>query len=275
MKFEKFTEQVKEGVEARLGVTVQLNPIHKSSGTYTGLMITGNKMTPVINMSTAYLNYIDGATVEQIINACVAAFGTKADIPDFGKWSWNEVKDKLYIKLVNNSRKEFLENKVWANLCSDIAVVPYIELESNNQAMITAIVTMDMVSMYNVSAADVLRTAKQNSELHKKADIINARDMIGWGSAKMMIVTNTNKTYGASVIMYDDVMKDLADNLGENLFVLPSSIHEVIVIPDDGTFNAEKLNKMVREINQMEVEEKDWLSDTVIYFNRDNGFSIA
>ena len=62
-------------------------------------------------------------------------------------------------------------------------------------------------------------------------------------------------------------MDEILEKLGMDFFILPSSQHEILVIPDNGSYNKNELEKMIIEVNQSEVEEEDWLSDHVYYYD--------
>ena len=75
---------------------------------------------------------------------------------------------------------------------------------------------------------------------------------------------------GAAVVDYPGFMDDIADKVGGDFFVLPSSIHELLIIKDDGTQNFRDLETMVREVNASVVDSSDRLSDNVYHFDNDN-----
>ncbi len=89
-------------------------------------------------------------------------------------------------------------------------------------------------------------------------------------NAGMYVLGNGKKLFGAAVILYDGVLERLAEMLGSSFFLLPSSIHETIAVPDNGMQKAEELGKMVCEINATQVEPEDVLTDSVYYFSREN-----
>lgn len=73
--------------------------------------------------------------------------------------------------------------------------------------------------------------------------------------------------HGATVLFYPGMMETLAKIFKGNYFILPSSIHECITIPDNGDFTYEGLKEMVATINHTQVEPKDRLTDEVYYYD--------
>lgn len=90
------------------------------------------------------------------------------------------------------------------------------------------------------------------------------------GNGEMFVMGNENKLFGAAAMMYESVLQTFAEKLSKDLFILPSSIHEVILIPDDGRQEEEELWKMVCEINETQVEPEDVLTDALYYYSRKN-----
>lgn len=84
----------------------------------------------------------------------------------------------------------------------------------------------------------------------------------------MYVLTNSKKINGAACIIYENVLKNFAESIGSDLFILPSSVHEVILIPYDEKIEKSSLNKMVREVNRSELNACDVLSDHVYVYKR-------
>ena len=79
----------------------------------------------------------------------------------------------------------------------------------------------------------------------------------------MFCLTNESKMNGASLLLQEDIRKQIGECLESNYFVIPSSIHEVLIIPDNGIFQVSELNAMVQEVNETQVERQEQLSDKV------------
>lgn len=88
------------------------------------------------------------------------------------------------------------------------------------------------------------------------------------GGLPMYVLSNKEKMNGAGCLLYGDVLAEFADELHQDLFILPSSIHEVILVPTEGQSNHERLTKIVQEVNATQVEEDEILADHVYYFSR-------
>ena len=84
----------------------------------------------------------------------------------------------------------------------------------------------------------------------------------------MYVLTNQLKMNGAACILYPDALRKCSQQIGSDLLILPSSIHEVILLPDDGRSNREELREMVEEINRTQLEVEEVLSGQVYRYER-------
>ena len=84
----------------------------------------------------------------------------------------------------------------------------------------------------------------------------------------MYVLTNRLRSHGAAAVLYEGCLEKIAAELACNYYVLPSSIHEVILTPDRHGFSYEELSSMVKEINESQVREEEVLSDHAYYYDR-------
>lgn len=85
----------------------------------------------------------------------------------------------------------------------------------------------------------------------------------------MYVLSNRSRSHGAACILYQNLIKNFADFLHKDVYILPSSVHEVILIPAEETDCQEKLSEMVREVNRTELDEEEILSDHVYLYSRE------
>lgn len=103
--------------------------------------------------------------------------------------------------------------------------------------------------------------------MEKIADFIKMEGMEA-EDPRLLYVAGCSSDYcGASVILYDGFLKFIAERLGKNFYILPSSIHECIVVPKESKIEKEMLLDMVVEVNCFEVSRQDKLTDGVYYYD--------
>ena len=84
----------------------------------------------------------------------------------------------------------------------------------------------------------------------------------------MYVLSNNQRNYGAVSILYEGLLKDIGERLQEDYYVLPSSVHEVIIVPESNSPGQEELEHMIVEINETQVEPEEVLSDRAYYYSR-------
>ncbi len=87
----------------------------------------------------------------------------------------------------------------------------------------------------------------------------------------MYVLSNEQRYYGAACLLYKDVLKKFAQEQGADIYILPSSVHETILLPDRGIENPDELRRMVREVNDTQLSPEEVLSDSVYYYDRESG----
>ena len=84
----------------------------------------------------------------------------------------------------------------------------------------------------------------------------------------MYVLTNEKRINGAGTIFYDGLLKKFADKIEKDLIIIPSSIHEVILIPSDNGITDEEVNEMIDEVNENELETVEILSNHMYLYRR-------
>lgn len=193
------------------------------------------------------------------------------DIPLKSVGDWNIVKDNIYKKVVNYKKSKSHLEKVVHQRYLDLAEVYYIKLEVNGQGA-TAEVTWELLKRWGITEKELYIRAEAN--MRKEGYTIRTiEDIIGEcgkpscvSDACMYVLTNGDGLLGAAAITSPELVKELLGEQDGDYYILPSSIHEVILCPADGK-EAEELKGMVYEINRLVVKEADVLSDSVYYYH--------
>ena len=82
------------------------------------------------------------------------------------------------------------------------------------------------------------------------------------------ILSNSSGVYGAGCLVYSNVIKNFADTVEQDVIILPSSIHEVLLLPDTGNISYGEMTRLVTHINDTEVPKTDQLSNEVYIYSR-------
>ena len=102
----------------------------------------------------------------------------------------------------------------------------------------------------------------------KPENLFECTEPLDAATMPMYVLTNASKVNGSGILARDGVLDKIGELLGKNFYVLPSSIHEVLIVPDNGDMQAKELESMVKEVNATQVAPADLLSDKVQYYDR-------
>lgn len=178
----------------------------------------------------------------------------------------------------------------------DMAVVYRLILDegpTSDDGRATVLVTNNLLDQFGITAEQLHVDAMQNAPELKPAVIQGMTEimveMMGKEQAMMMgipemdpademmfVASTPDKIQGAGVIAYHDFMDQAAEKLGGDFFILPSSIHEILLVKDDGQTNADTLRDMVQEVNATQVSPEEKLTDNVYHYDsQDHVFELA
>ena len=252
------------------------------------LKTEGSDAAPTCYIDGAYEEYKDGCeTLDSIADELIRQADGLQPFPaiptKMQDFSFDAVQDKLSIRVAEIQRnKEFFEKTPYKKDYFGLGLGMMADINFNHEYR-TAVneQLMEQFNSEGHSKAEVLMTALRNaSKINppKFSDMMGA--MFGGGKnllddkdyewdndGSMFVLTNESGIFGASALFYPGVIDRISEILGVGFYILPSSVHEVIILPDIGQHNAEDLKNMVMQANRTVVEPKDVLSDNVWYYN--------
>lgn len=94
-----------------------------------------------------------------------------------------------------------------------------------------------------------------------------SKPSIGENHFHLFYLTNDNKYFGARCILQEDLCKRIGDYIGTNFYVIPSSVHELLILPDDGNFTISDIELITEEINEKEVSTAEQLGSKPAYYD--------
>lgn len=287
MERNEFLRILKNNVSDMLGsqYEYQLREIYKNNGVKLDA-ITISKIGESYGKTLAIV--YDGADgYDEIFNKAwyiADDFKNSADInidKDINNYlDWEVSKDLVAYSLVNyKANKEWLENKPHVVL-SDLAMVFYISVRGE-EGMIVAWVDNSLIEKWNIEVNELPEIARRNTIRLYPAIIKSLEDMAGdldfgikehKGILRTGIYVITNEVFnrGAAVIFYNGFLKSIADSLESDLVLIPSSIHEMLVMEKKEEMDYEYLQCMLVDINKNELQLVDVLSNNLYVYSREN-----
>ena len=191
---------------------------------------------------------------------------------------WNFAKDRLHLCAcsVGTQANDIVVDRFYD---IDKYVRVLVDLPDNNDSMASVAINYTMLEQYGISADELFDQALKCSHgqyvINDMKDVLEQMlgevpsDLNGIDS-RMIVLTTKNKIHGASAIFDNQILSQLAQNLGnKDFYILPSSIHEIIAVPVSDDVNAQYLRSMVKEVNNNEVSKEERLSYSVFYYDVD------
>lgn len=285
MMYELFIKEVKEAVESKVGTgfDVTVNKVTKNNDlVLDGLVIKAadTNIAPTIYLNSYFDKFSDGVmdlddVVESILDTYSRHNSVTFDVSTFT--DFDAVKNRICYKLVNTaSNKKLLEDVPHRELF-DLSIVYYVMVSVEDGATGSILIHNNHLSFWDVTENDLYEYASINtskllpagikSMFDTLSEMVDMEDLPDTGDF-MYVLTNKEKLQGASTILYPDVLSTFADRKNANLWLLPSSIHEWIIICDDGNMNRETLSEMIQEVNSTQLAVDEILSDHPYYYNR-------
>lgn len=190
----------------------------------------------------------------------------KLDLTDYSK-----MKELLTLQLLSSNGNGYKLDDVPYRKVEDMTLVYRFDLGDTGNGRTTILVTNDMLRRYGIDEEQLHQDAMSATVNNRPASLRNMAEVLsigdGEGSSPLWVATVDGGMNGASVIQYPGFLDQAARTLGGDFFVLPSSIHEVLLYQDDGTIDRKGLEEMVQSVNESEVAPADRLSDYVYHYD--------
>lgn len=290
MDFKEFVNKLEQDLKDAMadispGATVDVRSVEKlQEGSYTGITISpaGGNVGMNLNANQLFDQMQDGQSYEGVLAVAVStAERGLHDMPavDVSElMNYEAAKKYLCFDVVGSDRNADMLEKVPHTDKENISMVYRLQLDSTENGAATVLITNAMMEQFGVTKEQLHADAMENAQEIRPADFRTMAavmaEMMGMPEERMAdmappmyVATNQDKVQGAGVMFYPDFMDQAAKELGGDIFILPSSVHEVLILPDDGNMNAQELKEMVTSINASEVSPEDRLTDSVYHYD--------
>lgn len=296
MEYREFLENVRKEVESRYdsNVSVTLNHVMKNNGTELDgitIMEKDKNIAPTIYINSFYDRYREGVSLKAVVSEIIRIYNqNKNSININADYFENHenVRKTIVYKLVNYQKNKKLLEDVPYKRVLDLAVVFYCLIEQRKGVSATALIHNEHLRIWNVTEDEIYNDALKNtpvllagsivpmskilSEIAGTAPVDNDEKVCEYtGEDILYVLTNSSRVNGAACILYDNLLKKFANDVHSDLYILPSSVHEVIIVPKKNAFDKSELADMVREVNEQGVSQDEILSDNVYEYNRKSG----
>ena len=197
--------------------------------------------------------------------------------------SWESAKGRIVVELVKEAWNRELLEKLPYRAFLDLAVIYRLKMWECKSGDAVQTVTNKMMEHWNITEEELYEAALANLQkeefeiiggyqavqdmIEELIDVKEESEFHEW----MYIFTNRSRIKGAAAMLRTDLLDRFAKAQESDLIILPSSVHEVILLPTMDDEDAAELRRIVQDINEKEVQEEERLSDEVYYFRRSTG----
>ena len=302
MGFEKFKETILEKVSKKAEGMFHalIKNVTKNNGIkLTGIMAEaeGCNCAPCLYLDDYYRLYVNkemklSEAADEIYRQLKGHLQDAEGINISGFTEWGTVKGSIYAKLINAEKNKGLLEKTPHRMFLDMAAVYYVVISGlAAEGTGTILIRNDHMEMWGQDEGDLYEAAISNMRsdgepcFNSMAAFIRGimPEAAGFfGDRKqpfdvgMYVLTNHRKCFGASEILDKDTLHSIAGKIGDGFIVLPSSVHEVIILPPQKEKEYGELANMVKEVNATQVSMEEQLSDHVyVYSKREGSLKIA
>ena len=305
LNYEEFKERIKDDIkdymdEKYKDCEVVIRKVNKTNREVDGLNmldIPGLKnATPTLYVNDLYEKYEKTGDYEEV--ARMAAETMEYGIKSFNSQIKEEcldtskLKDKVFFSLINAEQNRELLNTVPHREFEDLAIVYRWNIGAGSDGVYTNLVDNDLAKKEGLTENDLYNAANKNTKELFPILVKNMNEVISeiiFGDSELSgemeeefkevmiethdersinVITNESKLYAASSRFFEQPLHELAEKIGSDLYILPSSIHEVIAVSADFG-SPDELAEMVYEINMDQVDINDRLSNQVYCYDKD------
>jgi len=303
MDFNTFADFVKENISdyldedgqwhVTLGNVVKNNGVNKTA---LNIMRQDTYHCPVIYLEEFYEKYRNNEAIDDIMehisNLYQYNFNSHYSLSDEAISNYEKIKDKIICRLINYEKNEETLKEVPYIRILDLALTYRILFDQTEVGIATAMVNQSMLKAWGIDKETLFQEAVKKSNQYFPPTIEPMIDVIKGlmdscpdkphelehiienmelntdnEDMPMFILSNVPKLNGAAVLFYSNILKEFANLLKNDIYILPSSIHEVILIPYSENIDAEELKKIVIDANDKVVLEDEILSNHIYLYS--------
>jgi hypothetical protein len=297
--YDEFLSLIEEQVSELAGdeYNVRIVPVRRNNGVMLDSMLItkpGDMICPNIYLNAFYDCYQEGMSIPAVAERIMIQYrstmpGGRIDIEEL--LSRDAVCGNVVYRVVNRSRNEDILKDVPHRDFLDLSLVYYVIVRNDQIGEGAVLVHREHQKLWKISDDELDLAAKENTRRLLPPDVVSIAKMLGELSEKMetgtytgsdgpgdedsgeentpmYVLTNSCRQFGACYLADNSVLSKLAEKEDDDLYILPSSVHECMIVPYRYEDDPEDLGKMVREINRTQVDEEEFLSDCVYYYDR-------
>lgn len=293
LEYIQFLNDVQERVEAHFSGKVKgevCTSVKNNGVTVTGLMLKGEeeRVAPNFYLDRQFVEWMRGmCTLEEVAEKLCSAYQEEvkrnSHLISKIQFTWEEFRRGVFMRLVNREKNKELLETIPHQEFLDLALVYYYSVPISGDVMGTLIISKEHLALLKITEEELHQAAKSNCERFQPVRVRCMEDILYDLGRKigvevyeartchpyLFVMTNSKGTFGAASLVFEEELECFANRIGKSFYVLPSSVHEVILVPECKDFCQEYFKSMVKEINATQVDATEVLSDNIYFYDKE------
>ena len=280
MKFETYRDYVAEHLKDYLpeyyqDADLRIMRVCRIGGDYNALCAErpGVKHSVSVNLDAFYRAYRHGMDEQEMFRSMARIITEQENnAPDVGDLeAYASVRERLFIRICSAEMNKAYLQSAPHRCFEDLAMTCHVLIDLPQRSDVFASVTVrfDMLERYRITEDQLFEDALDNSVRVLPAKVQPLREALGEtltcavNQRTLYVVTNSRGVNGAAALFYPGMFEHLAALLGNSYYILPSSIHKVLIVQAEEEDIAGELEELVRDVNRRVVDPSERLSDHV------------
>lgn len=291
MNYQQFLEAIRLRVKGLLDPTdrVKISSTLKNNDTLLfGINIRkkNQNAAPTIYMEEFFARYKEGADIDELVEELLM-FHSTIEIPRLEMLNimndFSEVAPQIMYKLIQVETNPALLGEIPYRRWNDLAITYYVLLDTTKSGCVTMPITKIHLDTWGVTEVELYDLASINTPVKLPHEFKNLEQIFPLPFQDLVenneyhplyILSNKAFNYGAVSILYPGVMEEIREELGEDFYIIPSSVHEIIILKKSIVGNNENLETMIREINFEALAPEDVLNYKPYLYSKEKGIII-
>ncbi|MDE6253059.1 MAG: hypothetical protein K2M78_10555 [Lachnospiraceae bacterium] len=297
MDYEMFKEVVKESFLSYMpgsyrGMEVRVDPVNKVNRTLDGLSLLAKNeetmISPTLYINDMYEKYSSTGDLQATLREAAEAMDEVFKEAPTPSLDMNTAKDNIIFQLVNTMQNEDMLKNLPHREFQDLSIIYRWVVGVDQRGLSSTVINNNLAKSLGMGEEELFKAAAENTRrilppvVQSMNEVIMemfmadgmpkelAEQMIGEQVPEMTmwVISNERKIDGAASMLYEDKLHNLAEKVGTDLYILPSSVHEVIAVSVE-MGEPEELARMVSEVNMDQVDLSERLSNQVYHYDKD------
>ena len=247
----------------------------------------GEILSPTVYLNDFYEEYLSGRSLPSILNEIVSTLDEEAPplhIPADLFDDYESVKPNIILRIINYEKnRKVLKNCPYLPFC-DLAITFRWLVHHDDAGIASALITNREFKKWGIRLEELYEIAIVNtmqlfpSRIRPIRNVLNdyihdqefLTELYSYAQSDIdiYVLTNQNHINGSTAMIYNQILSDFSARMKDDLYLLPSSIHEILLLPSHYCTNEEELLELVHDANRTVVNEQDFLSDSIYRYDR-------